>query len=116
MAGLETALGRVAARGWRVMELGRYVRGTPSEQPQPWFCALCPGHFGSHFAGTRGADGCYRNAMATVRGNGRTATESVEAAIAALDASDARDIYDDLTRAVGEGVAALERLNGTQAP
>lgn len=108
MAALEAALARVAARGWRVMELGRYVRGTPAEQPEPWFCSLCPGHFGSYFAGTKDRGSTYRNAMATVRGNGATALAAVQATIQALDASDAKDTYDDLTQAFGEAVAAWE--------
>lgn len=83
--------------------LGRSMENTI----RPWFCILVPSHFGSYFHGTPSKEGgytTYRNAMAQVCAEGTSALEAVTEAIALLDKSEAKVVYEDLEQAFEDNI------------
>jgi hypothetical protein len=101
--GLEAAILAIHKTGWKLQGLSR----SPFDSVRPWQCDLVPGHLGPYYHGTRVKSGLwstYANAQVRIVADGVTAEEAVRNALAILDKSDAKAVYEDLERAVEDAV------------
>ena len=104
MSPLERAILGISRTGWLMVGLSR----SPFDSIRPWSVDLIPGHLGgSYHWGERAKSGqwsIYPNSQARVTGEGATALEAIQNALAKLDRSDAKVVYEDLERAFEEAV------------
>lgn len=105
---LEQAIQAISATGWMLKSLGR----SPFDSAAPWTCELYPGHFGgSYYQGTRRKSAQYTvwtGAMTTVLADGATPLDAVRNALAKLDKSDVKAVYEDLERAFEDWLDATQ--------
>lgn len=95
---LEAAIEEVANRGWMINGLGR----GPANTIAPWSCDVFPGIFGEYVWGEpvkMGYDIAY-DGMVRITTDGATPLEAVEKAIAAIDKSPKKRLYERLEKAL----------------
>lgn len=108
MSPLEKAILGIPKTGWVMSGLGR----SPFDSVAPWSVDLFPGHLGLYQWGKKSKSGAwstYPNAQARVTGSGPTPLAAIEDALAKLDKSAAKVIYEDLERAFRD---AIDERNG----
>lgn len=99
MSPLEAAIAEVGKRGWLIKGLGQ----SPFDNAKPWSCDVHPGHFGEYVWGRpvrTGLDTAYEKGMVRFVVLGATALEAVQNAVAKIDGSKEKQIYERLERAL----------------
>jgi hypothetical protein len=112
MSPLDQAIQRVVKRGWLIKALGR----SEFNGADPWFCCVYPGHLGGrYYQGTKVRKGLYshyQNSMICLTGAGADALQAVNDAIAKIDASKERHVYEALEQAFEDMLNAHRQTTG----
>lgn len=102
---LEKAIQGLSVTGWMLRSLSK----GPFNCARPWSCELYPGHFGgSFYPGRKVTSSVLTGGMRTIVADGATPLEAVRNAVALLDKSDAKAVYEDLERAFEDRLDAAQ--------
>lgn len=105
---LERAIQGLSVTGWMLRSLSK----GPFNSVSPWSCELYPGHFGgSLYVGRKVTSGSYSvwtGGMTTIVADGATPLDAVRNAVAKLDKSDVKAVYEDLERAFEDRLDAAQ--------